>query len=139
MWVVGLYATSSQSHSHPHSTLPFEQRWDKALLNVCKQSHTCCRLLTTCCRPACTLAGHVMSLQILSYGSYLKKKRPSPSSFCFLSNPARTTLMTSAVKTKRVRISSSSAPCPTAGPWRPVLARGGRSQELGLEGSRCLV
>lgn len=44
--------------------------------------------------------------------------------------------------TRRVRVSSSSsssAPCPTADPWRTELVRG-RSQELGfggLGGSRC--
>lgn len=42
--------------------------------------------------------------------------------------------------TKSVRVSSSSAPCPTADPWRTELVRG-RSQELGFGGggggSRC--
>lgn len=81
-------------------------------------------------------AGRVMSLQILSYECE-SDLRHHPASSCSLSDPARTTLMTSAVKTKSVRISSS-APCPTAGPRGPVLARG-RSQESGLGGSRCLV
>lgn len=66
--------------------------------------------------------------------------KTSPTLFCSLFNPARTTLMISAVKTERVRISSS-LPCPTAGPWRPVLERGSFCRNWILEGgeSRCLV
>lgn len=97
------------------------------------------------------LVPHVMSLRkIPSYGCE-SVSGTSGSTFCSLSNPARTTLMTSAVKTKCVRISSSSsssaAPCPAARPWRPALVRrrGVAGVEFGGWGvcgegeSRCLV
>lgn len=130
---VGGRSTRHTPVRHPRPAHPL---WDKArCVYVCKQSHSCCRSLTSFCR----VLVHVMNLQILSSGceSVLRHHRARSA---LLSNPARTTSMTSAVKTKRVRISSSSSssvPCPAAGPWRPALARG-RSQESGLGGSRCL-
>lgn len=108
------------------SALSFEKRWDEAWCMYASNHthavhysrHDAGRLL------ACGTC-HEFASSLLRMWICLKTP---PASSCPSSTPARTTWMTSAVKTKRVRISSSSAPCPTAGPRRPVLARG-RSQE----------
>lgn len=120
----------------------FQQRQERSMLHVCKEAHACCRITHNVLQTACSLFTEpAMTSRILSYGRE-SALRPSPSSFCSLSNPARTTLMTSAVKTQRVNASPPPPP-------RPVLRRipGGRhwrggdrrSQVWGVGGSRCSV
>ena len=133
-----------ERHTSVRRTPPSEQRCGRALLHARKQSHAHAADYPQ--RTACSACHE--SAKIPSYGCE-SVSGTSASTFCSLSNPARTTLMTSAVKTKRVRISSSSAaPCPAAGPWRPALVRRrgvagvefgglgvGGIQMLGFEGS----
>lgn len=117
MWVANLYATP-QSDSHSAHFLSTET--GRSMLHVCKESHTYCRITHNILQTACSLFTEpAMTLQILSCGRE-SALRPSPSSFYSLSNPAHTTLMTSAVKTQRVNVSPP--------PPRPILRRipGGR-------------
>lgn len=116
--MANLYATP-QSDSRSAHFLSTET--GRSMLHVCKESHTCCRITHNILQTACSLFTEpAMTSRILSYGRE-SALRPSPSSFCSLSNPARTTLMTSAVKTQRVNASPPPPP-------RPVLRRipGGR-------------
>lgn len=76
-----------------------------------KNQTRACRTHSTL-QTACSLAEPAMTSRILSYGCE-SALRPSLSPLCSLSNPARTTLMTSAVKTQGANASPP--------PLRPVL------------------
>ena len=108
-------------------------------LHVGKRSHACCRSLITWSRAAARL-WNVSWLCIFFLWTRMSLQT-SPASFCSLSNPARTTLMTSAVKTERLHLLHALS---YGGSPEADVGEGGVCSKLGFGGrggggSRCLV
>lgn len=103
------------------------------MLHICEQSRASCRTTVNTQQPARSLAELDVTLQILSEGHESVLRQIS---LLFIQSCTYNFNDLSCKNTKSKRVSSSSAPCPTADPWRPELVRG-RSQESGSGGSRC--